>query len=295
MHGRSTAVSVDLDDLGCYYAVHGVEGDAPRLALVHWLPRFLRLFEALRIQATFFVIGRDLEADLEDGGRGADVLRSALAAGHELGSHSWAHAYDMSAWDEARVLADLRRCDELLRSIGASPCGFRAPGYTHSEAMLRAVAAVGYRYDSSCLPSPAYYVGKVGVMAAMAVSGRRSSSQLRGVRSFLGPRAPHRRSDVPLVELPMSVTPRLRLPLIGTTLLGGPDWLRRRLTATARGLPHLHLELHGVDLADAAPDGIEVPLPELTSPLATREARLIGLLRPRGECVRLDRLSGTVA
>lgn len=295
MPGRTTAVSVDLDDLGCYYAVHGVDGDAPRLALVEWLPRFLRVFETLRIKATFFVIGRDLEVDLEDGGQGADVLRAALAAGHELASHSWAHAYDMSAWDEARVLEDLRRCDELLRAVGAEPCGFRAPGYTHSAAMLRAVATMGYRYDSSCLPSPAYYVGKVGVMAAMAVSGRRSSSRLRGVRSFLGAAAPHRRTDVPLVELPMSVTPRLRLPLIGTTLLGGPDWLRGRLTTAAQDLPHLHLELHAVDLADAARDGIDVALPELASPLATREARLVALLRGRGECIRLDRLADTIA
>lgn len=295
MPGRSTAVSVDLDDLGCYYAVHGVPGEARRLALVHWLPRFLQLFETLRIKATFFVIGRDLEADLEDGGQGADVLRSALAAGHELASHSWGHAYDMSVWNEARVLEDLRRCDELLRAVGATPSGFRAPGYTHGEAMLRAVAAMGYRYDSSCLPSPAYYVGKVGVMAAMAVSGRRSSSRFRGLRSFLGPVTPHRRTDVPLIELPMSVTPRLRLPLIGTTLLGGPDWLRGRLTSAAQELPHLHLELHAVDLADATRDGIDAPLPELVSPLATREARLTGLLRARGECMRLDRLSETVA
>ena len=295
MPGRTTAVSVDLDDLGCYYAVHGVEGDARRLALLEWLPRFLHLFAELRIKATFFVIGRDLEADLADGGQGAQVLRSAVAAGHELASHSWAHAYDMSAWDEARVLEDLRRCDDLLRTVGANPCGFRAPGYTHSGAMLRAVAAMGYRYDSSCLPSVAYYVGKVGVMAAMAVSGRRSSSRLRGLRSFLGPSAPYRRTDVPLVELPMSVTPRLRLPLIGTTLLGGPDWLRGRLTSAARGLPHLHLELHAVDLADATRDGIDVPLPELATPLATREARLMGLLRDRGEFVRLDRLADTIA
>lgn len=295
MPGCTTAVSVDLDDLGCYYAVHGVQGEAGRLALVHWLPRFLDLFETLRIKATFFVIGRDLEEDLETGGYGADVLRSAVAAGHELASHSWSHAYDMSAWDEARVLEDVRRCDELLRTVGADPCGFRAPGYTHSQAMLRAVAAMGYRYDSSCLPSPAYYVGKVGVMAAMAVSGRRSSSRFRGLGSFLGPVMPYRRTDVPLVELPMSVTPRLRLPLIGTTLLGGPDWLRGRLTAAAKGLAHLHLELHAVDLADATRDGIDAPLPELASPLATREARLMGLLRTRGECVRLDRLSDTVA
>ncbi len=294
MRGCTTAVSVDLDDLGCYHAIHGVSEPAGCYALTHWLPRFLALFETLHIKATFFVIGHDLEADLRAGGQGAAVLRAALAAGHELANHSWAHAYDMSTWDKGRVLADLRRCDDLLRELGASPCGFRAPGYTHGLPMLRAVAALGYRYDSSSLPSPAYYAGKVGVMAGMALLGRRSSSRLRGLRSFLGPVTPHRRSDVPLVELPMSVTPGLRLPLIGTTLLGGPPWLRGRLARAAERIPHLHLELHAIDLADAVRDGLDAPLPELRVPLAIRQARLTQLLTKRGPCERLGDVAARV-
>ncbi|MGH1346738.1 MAG: polysaccharide deacetylase family protein [Nannocystales bacterium] len=294
MPEKTTAVSVDLDDLGCYYGVHGVPGQARPYALTCWLPRFLELFETLRIKATFFVIGRDLEADLERGGEGAAVLRAAAQAGHELASHSWSHAYDMSVWDEPRVLEDLQRCDALLREVGGTPRGFRAPGYTHGLPMLQAVAAMGYRYDSSCLPSPVYYAGKVGVMAAMALRGRRSSSQFRGARSFVGPLEPYRRTDVDLVELPMSVSPVLRLPIIGTTVLGGPDWVRRRLSAAASELPHLHLELHAIDLADAMRDGIEAPLPELRVPLATREARLTALLRGRGESLRLDELADRV-
>jgi len=293
MHGRSTAVSVDLDDLGCYYAVHGVRAQAPSRALTHWLPRFLALFDRLRVRATFFVIGRDVEADLAAGGEGAQVLRDAVAAGHELASHSYAHAYDMSTWDEARVFDDLQRNDTVLRALGASPCGFRAPGYTHGPAMLQAAARLGYTYDSSALPSPAYYLGKLGVMALMAARGRRSSSLVRGGRSFLGPRAPHVRSEG-LVELPMSVSGWLRLPIIGTTVLGGPAWLRTRLTEAAARLPHLHLELHAIDLADAERDGIDAPLPELREPFALRSTRLESLLRERGETVRLDTLAASV-
>ncbi|MCR9165013.1 MAG: polysaccharide deacetylase family protein [Nannocystaceae bacterium] len=294
MDARTTAVSVDLDDLGCYFAVHGLEGAPASLALTRWLPRFLELFESLRIRATFFVIGRDVERDLAGSGEGAAVLRAALAAGHELASHSYAHAYDMSTWPQARVTADLQRCDALLRTLGGAPRGFRAPGYTHSAAMLRAVAQVGYAYDSSALPSPPYYLGKVAVMAAMAARGRRSASVASGAASFLGPRLPHRRRDVDLVELPMSVTPVARLPLIGTTLLSGPDLLRRRLVRRARTLPHLHLELHAIDLADARSEAIDADLPELRVPLASRRARLEALLRERGPCMRLDALAETI-
>lgn len=294
MHAHSTAVSVDLDDLGCYYAVHGARGVAPRLALTRWLPRFLALFERLRVRATFFVIGRDLEVDLEGAGEGATHLRAALEAGHELASHSYAHPYDMTRWDAQAIRDDLARADALLRSVGAAPCGFRAPGYTHDAALLREVAALGYLYDSSVLPSPPYYVGKLGVMAMMALRGRRSASSARGARSFLGPVLPFRRADVPLVELPMSVTPRLRLPIIGTTVLGGPRWMREHLVRHAASMPHLHLELHAIDLGDAGGDGLEVVLPELRTPLATREARLRALLRARGPTTTLAELASSI-
>lgn len=294
MRDAFTAVSVDLDDLDCYHAVHGIGDPAPRVALTRWLPRFLTLFDALRVRATFFVIGRDLEADLDAAGEGAANLRRAVAAGHELASHSYAHDYRMSSWEVGDIRTDLARCDRLLRRLGATPAGFRAPGYTHGAALMGAVAEAGYRYDSSVLPSPAYFVGKVGVMAAMALRGRRSASSLRGGRTFLGPTAPHRRRDAALVELPISVTPILRLPIIGTTILGGPDWVRRRIVQTARHLPGLNLELHAIDLADARRDGIEAQLAELAEPLSVREARLRGLLSSRDAFCTLGELAAAV-
>ncbi|MEM6292993.1 MAG: polysaccharide deacetylase family protein [Myxococcota bacterium] len=295
MAERRTLVSVDLDDLDCYLAVHGHGKGAPSLALTRWLPRFLDLFDTLDVKATFFVIGRDLQADVAGAGEGAAVLRRALAAGHELASHGYAHAYDFSRWSAEAVSDDLRRVDALLRDLGAEPTGFRAPGYTQSAVMLQAVASLGYRYDSSVLPSLPYYAAKVAVMGAMALRGRRSASLLSGAGSFHGPMRPWRRTDVPLVELPMAVSPWLRLPLIGTTLLGGPELLRRRLVSAARALPDFHLELHAIDLGDAQTDEVAAPLPELSVPFAIRQARLQSLLRERGPTTLLRDAAASVA
>lgn len=285
----ATLVSVDLDDAACYHAIHGLpppdEAQA-RAALERWLPRFLELFSRAGVKATFFVIGRDLERDLQQGGGGAQRLREALAQGHELGNHGFAHAYDLVRWPAARQREDLLACDRLLRGLGARAEGFRAPGYTHDTALLQQVAALGYRYDSSCLPSPPYYLAKLAVMGVMALRGEHSSSMATGARSFLGPREPYRRRDVPLWELPMSVSPRLRLPLIGTSLLAGPGALGGALRHAARRLPHLHLELHAIDLADAEQDPIAPALverqPELRVPWWVRRERLWELLRQRG-------------
>jgi peptidoglycan-N-acetylglucosamine deacetylase len=250
------------------------------------------LFAELGVRATFFVIGRDLARDLKDGGRGAALLKQALAQGHELANHSYSHAYELSTWSKARIADDLKACDGLLRELGAAAVGFRAPGYTHNVKLLTEVAGLGYRYDSSALPSPPYYLAKLAVMGWMTLRGRRSHSMARGWRSFLGTAEPWHMKRFGLWEVPMSVSPSLRFPLIGTVLLAGPESLASRLRQTAVKQPYFHLELHGLDLADSgdndsAGDGYLLKLkalqPELRVPLSVRVERLRTLLRARGE------------
>lgn len=284
----TTIVSVDLDDLACYHAVHGLGDPAPAQREVitrNTLPRFLELFKACRVRATFFVIGRDLKRDFESGGAGAALLKNALDAGHELGNHSYAHAYDFSDWSSQRIYEDLSRCDALLRDLGAAPRGFRAPGYGHHERMLMQVAALGYHYDSSSLPSPPYFLAKLGAMALMRLRGRRSSSRAKNVRAFLGSTSPYYMPASGLWEVPMAASPGLRLPMIGTTLLGGPEPVRRALFSQAVSLPFFHLELHGIDLADVKADGLDHLVgiqPGLAVPYETRRSRLAELLEARG-------------
>lgn len=289
----STIVSLDLDDLACYHAIHGLPEPGPQtagLALERWLPRFLTLFARHDVRATIFVIGRELERDLAAGGRGAAVLTRALALGHELANHSHAHAYDLHRWPALEIAADLRRCDGLLRSIGAHPRGFRAPGYTHDPTMLMQASALGYAYDSSLLPSPSYYLAKLGVLGLRRLRGRASASQRGGARSFIGPTVVHYLPELGLWEVPISVSRALRLPLIGTFLLPDSPPMMTRLQAAAlrkeaAEVRHLHLELHAIDLADPEADGLDPALVghqrELRTPLCRRTERLENLLETR--------------
>jgi len=286
MSDQSTILSVDLDDVACYHAIHGLPAPAPEVAgavLERCLPRFLELLDELGSRATFFVVGRDLQRDLQAGGRGAAILRQALAAGHELGNHSYAHAYDLVKWAPSAIYEDLRRCDTLLRGLGARPQGFRAPGYTHDVTLLQQVGALGYRYDSSLLPSPSYYLAKLAAIGWTAVRGRTSQSLVRGWQSFLGPQRPHFMPGCGLWEVPVSVSPVLRLPMVGTFVLGAGGALLMR---EARERRYLHLELHGLDLADERGDGYDAALrrvqPELRTPLTARLERLRGLITARG-------------
>jgi hypothetical protein len=143
-----------------------------------------------------------------------------------------------------------------------------------------------YRYDSSAFPSVPYYSAKAAVMGLMQLRGRASGSILGSPQVMLAPRrpyrpsagAPYRAGELDIVELPMAVTPFLRLPVIGTSLITAPDWLRRRLVAAALREPFFNLELHGIDLCDAVADQIPSALvarqPDLRRPLASKMAAL---------------------
>ncbi len=282
-----TILSVDLDPVGCYHAIHGLPPPAPGPCpvLERCLPRFLDLFARLGARATFFVVGHSAAAARAAGGVAWANLRRARDEGHEVAHHSFAHAYDMVRWPRARILDDLRRGSEVLAALGERPVGFRAPGYTHDPNLLAALIDEGFRYDSSRLPAPAYYLAKLAVISAMALAGRCSASQVRGAGAFFGSSAPRRIVGGRLWEVPISVTPALRLPYVGTFLLAGPWPLREHLRIWARARGRVHLELHGLDLADAAADDLAPELvrrqPELRVPLQRKISRLEAFLAAR--------------
>jgi peptidoglycan-N-acetylglucosamine deacetylase len=250
------SVSVDLDGLGCYAAIHGLDAEAlPERALqavpVAAVARLCEVFSSLRLRATFFAIGSELGIP---GSAGA--LRAAAVAGHEVGSHSYAHDYGLSRLPAAAIDADLARAETAIEeAAGKAPRGFRAPGYTLSDALLGAVRARGYLYDSSLLPSPPYYAAKAGAIALHALFGRRSRSILGGTGQLFASRGPHWRAGVR--ELPVATLPVLRAPVIGTVVLAAGERIAAGLARSARAGGHFNLEVHGIDaldVSDATPE-----------------------------------------
>ena len=68
-----TIVSIDLDGIDCYHQIHGLppaSKEASRVVLERALPRFMHLLDKVGGKATFFVIGRELDADRERGSGG---------------------------------------------------------------------------------------------------------------------------------------------------------------------------------------------------------------------------------
>ncbi|WP_336204334.1 polysaccharide deacetylase family protein [Nonomuraea sp. LPB2021202275-12-8] len=80
----------------------------------------LRRLAAHRARATFFVVGRNAAAN-------PGLLRRAVAAGHEIGSHTWSHR-DLTTLPAAEVRAELARTDRAVKAAtGLVPKLVRPP------------------------------------------------------------------------------------------------------------------------------------------------------------------------
>lgn len=259
------AISVDLDEIPVYYAIHG--WPTPERAAAHavyqiGIDRMEAFARAHHLPLTVFAVGADTNR-----ANNGDRLRRMAEAGHEVANHSLDHFYDLTR----RGREEMRRqvmggADAIERACGRRPLGFRAPGYTLTDELVEVLTEAGVEYDSSVFPCPPYYLGKAVAVGAIRLRGRRSQALLAGPAVLAAPPRPYRmgrpywRRGEGLVELPIQVTRKARLPFIGTTLVAAGPSGARWITRDVVGEPFINLELHGIDFLDAD-DGLDDLVP----------------------------------
>ncbi len=239
MARRLCAVSVDLDEIPNYFAIHGLpEPRGPERSLVYdvAIDRLLELAADLSIPLTLFAIGSDLARS-----ESAERLREAHQAGCEIANHTLDHPYDFVRLGRSEMVRQVAAGARAIEhAVGARPVGFRAPGYTVTDEVMAVLTELGVEYDSSVFPCPAYWGAKAAALGAIALRGRRSRSILDTPAVLLAPTRPYRvgrpywRRGAGLLELPVQVTRGPRLPFFGTSVtLGGPLVARRLARARA--------------------------------------------------------------
>lgn len=255
------AVSVDLDEIPNYFAIHGLAAPAGAGATAVYdvaLGRLDAFSRAHGVPLTLFAIGADL-ARAESAAR----LRDMGDRGHELANHTRDHRYDLTRLGRSEIAEQVAGgADAIVRATGRRPTGFRAPGYTVTDVVYDVLTELGVEYGSSVFPCPAYYLAKAAAIAGIRLRGRRSHSVLDTPSVLRAPTRPYRvgrpywTRGSGMLELPVQVTRGPRLPFIGTTVtLAGPE-RARWLTRLVAGEPLVNLELHGIDVLDAS-DGFE--------------------------------------
>lgn len=291
---KLASISVDLDEIPCYAAIHGLDVPAGCEHAIYdrALPRLAALFAREGVPATFFAIGMDLERE-ENRAR----VRALSDSGHEIANHSWRHFYDLTKRSQGEVLEEIAKGGEaIVRATGKTPVGFRAPGYTITDEVFEVLEDLDYAYDSSVFPCPTYYAAKTLAIGAIKARGRESHSVVDDPRVLLAPADPYRRGHPywthgrGLLELPIGVTRdgTGRMPYIGTSVVLSGEPGARLLTDMVAGRPFVNLELHGIDLADAQEDGLAWLMPhqpDVRRSARAKEAALrsaIGTLRRHG-------------
>jgi peptidoglycan/xylan/chitin deacetylase (PgdA/CDA1 family) len=247
------SVSVDLDEIANYGAIHGVQTpEASGQVYAQAVPRLVDWARQRGLRLTWFVVGKDLAL-----AKNAETVASLAGAGDELGCHSYSHHYDLTR----RPSAEMRREVEegiasVERAAGAKVTGFRAPGYVVTDTLLALLRESGLGYDSSVFPCPSYYALKVATVAALSRRPVASQSLIDVPEVLRAPTVPYRVGSpywfrgTGIWEVPVQVTRRARLPFIGTSLTVGGTFGARLLAQGVLGEPFVNLELHGIDALD---------------------------------------------
>ncbi|KAL2282170.1 hypothetical protein FJTKL_10999 [Diaporthe vaccinii] len=101
-------------------------------------------------EATFFVCGGNMGGDgqITDYGH-PDLLRRMVNEGHQVGTHTWAHA-DLTTVDEYGILDQLLLNEQaLVQALGLIPTYFRPPYFSTNDDVLDTVGDLGYHVISA--------------------------------------------------------------------------------------------------------------------------------------------------
>jgi peptidoglycan-N-acetylglucosamine deacetylase len=263
---REAFISCDADTLASIYKGRGLApGGSYRYAEFRiGLENFAAFLERFGIPATVFVVGRDLchgpnRAHLVDFAR----------RGHEIANHSMNHPQGfchLSPKEQEREIASME--DLCVEVVGKRPVGFRSPGWNAGRAIAPLLSGRGYLYDSSVFPSLLNPLLKLAHRLSTTALPAPARTTLGPWRNMLAPARPHRlegpaaASATGLLELPVTVTPVLRLPFFATVHLatGMVPFTTGYAALKAMRRP-IHYQFHLSDFVDYTTPEFEDQLP----------------------------------
>jgi peptidoglycan/xylan/chitin deacetylase (PgdA/CDA1 family) len=207
-------------------------------------------------------------------------LRSLVDAGHEIGNHSFHHEPWLHLYSEPQIEDELKRAEDAIeRATGVRPIGFRGPGFSLSESVLRVLARRGYRYDASTFPT---YLGPLArayyfMTAKLSPEERRQRAKLFGTfAEGHRPLKPYRWADTSLVEVPVTTLPLFKTPIHVSYLLylsrfsklAARSYWRAALWMCRASGTELSILLHPLDFMGCNDDGDLAFFPAMDRPAA---------------------------
>jgi len=206
---RTACITLDLENNW------GFESANLKYLVLEHLDEYIELIQSLDVPVSVFVVGEFLEER-------ADVVHR-LDAELDIEFHLHSYSHDMNG--QADVEEEVRKGVAAFEdALGGTPRGYRAPRFVVDDDDLATLSAAGFEFDSSICPSyrPGVY-----------------NNLDKPTTPFVPDAAPG------LLEVPVSVHPRLRIPLSQSylRLFRGPYLSLLRHTSLPEPLvfdSHLH-------------------------------------------------------
>ena len=209
------SISLDLDNQWSYMKMHGDSGwDRLPSYLDIFIPHVLDVLDRLNLKITFFVIGQDAVLD-----KNKDFLKLLTERGHEIGNHSFHHEPWLHRNSKKQIEVEILNTEEqIVRSTGQKPIGFRGPGFCWSSEIFEVLLENGYLYDASTLPT---YLGPVARMYYFWKSNFNEEEKKQRDGTFgafkdgLRPVKPYcweLNSNAMLLEIPVTTIPIMKTP-----------------------------------------------------------------------------------
>lgn len=99
-------------------------------------PKILRILEEKNVQATFFVIGENVE-------RCPTLLAAELKDGDEIGNHTFSHE-SLPGLSETGIARELDKAEKVITTVAPRPTLFRPPRGAYNKKVLTIALAKGY-------------------------------------------------------------------------------------------------------------------------------------------------------
>jgi hypothetical protein len=214
--GPATAtLSLDLDNRWSYLKTHGNpkwEHAPSYLPLV--VPRVLDLLNTLDIKITWFIVGRDAEMP-----ENLESLQAIVRANHEIANHSYNHEPWLHLYSPCELEEEIERAETAItKATGQRPVGFRGPGFSYSDKTLEILAARGYLYDASLLPTFIGPLARIYYFLTARLSRREREKRAALFGSFRQGLRPNRAFRIEtnaglILQIPVTTLPLLRTPI----------------------------------------------------------------------------------
>jgi len=215
------SISLDLDNKWAYLRAAGRnDWESSPTYFPFAIPRIVETLGELGLPLTVFLVGRDLDRDDDVQSIGQfGSLPNWEAANHSLNHLPWMHTMsDSEIEDEIRITHD-----RIATTTGQTPVGFRGPGFSCPDEVLRVLGKLDYRYDASIFPTSMAPIARAVFLFRTKIEGEqreRAKKLYGGFASMRNPNRPFQRvlpagdsNADSLWEIPVTVLPILRTPI----------------------------------------------------------------------------------